>query len=70
MIGSVQQRFVGCKRVEKGEHEGLFELGGSAIVLLFEPGAIAIDSDLSENTRAGIETFVRFGERIGMSPLP
>jgi phosphatidylserine decarboxylase len=68
-IGSVQQRFVASQRVEKGEHKGLFELGGSAIVLLFEPGAISIDSDLSENTRAGIETFVRFGERIGVSSL-
>jgi hypothetical protein len=39
-------------------------------VVLFEPGAISIDSDLSENTRAGTETFVRFGERIDVSSLP
>jgi phosphatidylserine decarboxylase len=66
-IGSVQQRFVAHQRVEKGDHKGLFELGGSVIVLLFEPGAILIDSDLCENTRARIETFVRLGERIGVS---
>jgi phosphatidylserine decarboxylase len=69
-IGSVQERFIACERVQKGQHKGLFELGGSVVVLLFEPGAISIDSDLIENTRAGMETFVRFGERIGVSSLP
>jgi len=68
-IGSVQQRFVARERVAKGDHKGLFELGGSAIVLLFEPGAILLDSDLCENTGAGIETFVRLGERIGASSM-
>jgi len=67
-IGSIRQRFQPGRRVSKGDHKGLFELGGSVVVLLFERGAIRLDADLCENTRAGMETFVRLGESIGRIP--
>jgi phosphatidylserine decarboxylase len=67
-IGSIRQRFRPGRRVRKGDHKGLFELGGSMVVLLFENGAIRLDPDLCENTRAGTETFVRLGESIGRVP--
>jgi phosphatidylserine decarboxylase len=38
-------------------------------VLLFEKGKIRIDGDLLENTETGIETYVKFGERIGVLGL-
>jgi phosphatidylserine decarboxylase len=64
-VGSVRQTFVPEVRVARGEHKGYFELGASIVVLVFEPAAIRLDDDLCENSHAGLETFVRVGERIG-----
>ncbi len=64
-VGSVCQCFVPGQRVAKGAHKGFFDLGASIVVMLFEPGAITLDKDLCANSRAGLETFVRLGERIG-----
>ncbi len=67
-VGSIQQRYRPGARVAKGQHKAYFELGGSTVVLLFEPGRVAFDEDLHANTEAGLETFVRMGERIGIVP--
>jgi phosphatidylserine decarboxylase len=67
-VGSVRQCFSPGVRVSKGQHKGFFELGGSIVVLLFEPDAILLDDDLCNNSDAGFETFVRMGEGIGRSP--
>ena len=64
-VGSIQQRFNPGVRVAKGARKGLFELGGSTVVLLFQRGAIRLDEDLCTRTEENIETFVRFGESIG-----
>ena len=64
-IGSIKQCFRPGDPVVRGEHKGFFELGGSVVTLLFESGTIALDPDLCDNTRAGLETFVRLGESIG-----
>jgi phosphatidylserine decarboxylase len=68
-VGSVCQTFAPNVRVAKGEHKGFFELGGSVVVMLFEPGAVRLADDLCENTRAGVETYVRMGEAIGRSAV-
>ena len=65
VVGSLRQCFVPGQRVAKGAHKGFFDLGGSIVVMLFEPGAVTIDKDLRDNTRAGLETFVFMGESIG-----
>lgn len=49
----------------KGEEKGRFEFGGSTIVLLFEPGRIAVDDDILRNSANNTETVVKYGERIG-----
>lgn len=49
---------------EKGQEKGYFEIGGSTIVVLTAPN-IKIDEDILEQSRKGIETIVRYGERIG-----
>ena len=67
-IGSIKQCFRPGDWVVRGEHKGFFELGGSVVTLLFENGTIALDPDLCDNTRAGLETFVRVGESIGRTP--
>lgn len=64
-VGSIRQSFRPGARVERGAHKGWFELGGSTVVLVFPPGAIAFDSDLADWSARGVETFVRMGERLG-----
>ncbi len=64
-VGSIRQCFCPGVHVTKGERKGLFELGGSLVVLVFERGAVQIDDDLHNNSQAGIETLVRMGEGIG-----
>ena len=39
--------------------------GGSTIVMLFEPGMVEWDEDISINSRASLETLVRVGMGIG-----
>jgi phosphatidylserine decarboxylase len=43
-------------------------LGGSTILLLFEPGVIQFDDDLVENSNVALETLIRVGMSIGHSP--
>jgi phosphatidylserine decarboxylase len=64
-VGSIRQTFNPRSFQEKGARKGYFELGGSTVVLLFEPGAIGFDEDLLEHSAAGMETYLRLGERLG-----
>lgn len=50
---------------KKGEEKGYFEFGGSTIVLLVKKGIINIDEDILENSKNNIETYVKYGEKIG-----
>jgi len=49
----------------KMDEKGYFAFGGSTIVLLFEEGRITFDIDLLENSRKGLETLIRAGDRLG-----
>lgn len=51
--------------VTRGQEKGFFQFGGSTLVLLFEPGAIAFDDDLVRDSAAGLEVAVRTGTRLG-----
>lgn len=48
----------------KGEEKGYFELGGSTIVILTSD-KVKIDNDIINYSNKGIETKVKYGERIG-----
>lgn len=52
-------------KFKRGEEKGMFEFGGSTIVLLLKKDKAVIDSDIILNTQNGIETAVKFGEKIG-----
>ena len=52
---------------KKGEEKGYFEFGGSTIVLLFKKNTVKLDEDIYNNSKEGIETIVKYGERIGKS---
>lgn len=53
------------KDVLAGEEKGYFAFGGSTVVLLFSENSFEPDEELIQNTRADLETIVRFGESIG-----
>ncbi len=50
---------------KRGEEKGMFEFGGSTIILLIKRGVAYIDNDILENTKSGFETVVKLGEKIG-----
>lgn len=52
------------KTFKKGEEKGHFEFGGSTIILLLEKD-VKIDKKIIENTKKGIETIVKMGQKIG-----
>jgi len=49
----------------KGEEKGYFEPGGSTIIILVKKDIIRIDADILEESSKGIESKVRYGEKIG-----
>ena len=55
----------GKKRVQRGEEKGYFQFGGSTVVLLLQKNTVQLDGVILENSREGIETVVRYGEKIG-----
>jgi len=65
MVGSIIETYDFNSKVEKGDEMGYFAFGGSSIAMLLEKDRVQIDADLLENTRNGMETAVRMGERIG-----
>lgn len=52
-------------QVTRGQEKGYFQFGGSTVVLLLKAETVQIDADILENSRVGIETVVRMGEKIG-----
>lgn len=51
--------------VRRGEEKGMFEFGGSTVILLFQKNAVEIEKAILENTQNGYETRVKMGEEIG-----
>lgn len=51
--------------VYRGQEKGYFQFGGSTVILLLEPNAVMLDSDIVINSRNGEETVVKMGEGIG-----
>lgn len=60
----IQANKNGCS-FERGQEKGYFEFGGSTVVLLFKPNVVSLDEDIQNNSKKGIETLVKFGEKIG-----
>lgn len=44
-------------------------LGGSTILLLFEPGKLAWDDDLVDNSNSALETLVCVSSRSSFEPI-
>ena len=66
MVGKIVNHH-GKAQVQRGQEKGYFQFGGSTIVVLLKKGAAILDPDILENSAEGIETVVRFGEKIGVA---
>lgn len=55
----------GKKSVVRGEEKGMFEFGGSTVILAFKKDQITLDQDILENSLENCETVVKMGEVIG-----
>lgn len=52
------------KTVQRGEEKGRFEFGGSTIILCIKEGKVRVDEDILINSDEGIETKIKYGEKI------
>ena len=66
MVGKIVNHH-GAATVRRGQEKGYFQFGGSTVVLLLKKDTAVLDSDILENSRQGIETVVKFGEKIGVA---
>lgn len=64
MVGKIMN-FHEEYRFLKGEEKGMFQFGGSTIVLLLEEGKVHLDHEIFDNTNRHVETIVKIGEKIG-----
>ena len=55
----------GHRCVKRGQEKGYFQYGGSTVVILLKKDAAVVDPDILENSELGIETIVKYGEKIG-----
>jgi phosphatidylserine decarboxylase len=62
-VGSIVQTYTGDMH-NKGDEKGFFKFGGSTVIVITSAGQLKFDDDLVKNSAAGIETRVRFGEKI------
>ena len=65
MVGKINNHEEDSAQVKRGDEKGLFEFGGSTIVVMTEPGMAEPDKDIIHNTKAQAETLVKMGEPIG-----
>lgn len=65
-VGSIIQTFTPHQRVTRGDEKGYFKFGGSTVLLFFEENKVKIDPDIIKQTKLGYETYVQFGEKIGV----
>lgn len=50
---------------KRGDEKGMFEFGGSTVVMLFQKEKIKIIEELFENTKNSRETIIKMGEKLG-----
>lgn len=55
----------GNPRFSRGDEKGMFEFGGSTVVMLYGKDAIDLDPVFRANTEAGKETIVTMGMKLG-----
>ncbi|KAF1739628.1 Phosphatidylserine decarboxylase proenzyme 3 [Beauveria bassiana] len=69
-VGNVQIHEAWQKKgseIKKGEELGLFQFGGSSIIVAFQKGRIQFDEDLLKLSRAQIQVSVEMGMSLGQA---
>ena len=56
MVGKINNHEEDSAQVKRGDEKGMFEFGGSTIVVMTEPGMAEPDKDIIHNTKAQAET--------------
>ena len=65
MVGKINNHEEDSAQVKRGDEKGMFEFGGSTIVVMTEPGMADPDMDIIHNTKAQAVPLVKMGEPIG-----
>ena len=65
MVGKINNHEEDSAQVKRGDEKGMFEFGGSTIVVMTEPGMAEPDKYIILNSNAQAETLVKMGESIG-----
>jgi phosphatidylserine decarboxylase len=63
LVGRINNSYP--ENFNRGDEKGFFEPGGSTIIILVKRDAVAIDEDILAQSRNGIETKIKYGEKIG-----
>jgi phosphatidylserine decarboxylase len=50
---------------ERGDEKGMFLFGGSTVIVIGEPGRWAIDEQILEHSRDGVEAYLKMGQSLG-----
>ncbi len=64
LVGKIRNSHPGMHRFARGEEKGYFAFGGSTVVLLLEPGRIALPAHIKKASAQGEEVKVRQGEAV------
>ena len=62
MVGKIIQTHDELKSFRRGQEKGYFLFGGSTVIVLGEPGLWSPSEDMLENTKNGMETYIKLGE--------
>ena len=65
VVGSILQHRMDGGYCRRGEEKGYFQMGGSTVLVIVQPGRVKIDDDIQDNSQNDIETLVRYGESVG-----
>lgn len=69
MVGKIKNHRIGEDDVTKGQEKGMFEFGGSTVIVLTKKGVLKVDEDILLNSSLDYETIVKMGEKIAERSL-
>ncbi|MBQ9065468.1 MAG: phosphatidylserine decarboxylase [Blautia sp.] len=67
MVGKITNYSKSSCSVTKGQEKGMFEFGGSTVILMLQKDMAQVDKDLLYHTECGYETIIKMGEQIAVS---
>lgn len=68
-VGKIVQSHDESVQFKKGDEKGYFLFGGSTVIIIGEEGRFRPSSDILENTKNGIETYIKLGDTVGSTSI-